>query len=127
MANEKKLKAQLAAYLEGWSTNNKESWLALFADNATLEDPVSTPTHKGKEAIAAFWDRVHELPMRFIPEIQRAVICGNEGMLLFRMVTRSEGGPGMAVDIVDIITFNDEAKITSLKAYWDAGCSTMVE
>ena len=67
------------------------------------------------------------MPMNFLPEMQRAVVCGNEGMLLFRMVTRAEGGPGFAMDIVDIFTFNDDGLITSLKAYWDAGCSTMLE
>jgi len=126
MANEEKLKAQLAAYLEGWKTNDKVHWLELFAEDAKLEDPVGTPAHAGKEAIAAFWDLVHQMPMNFFPEMQRAVVCGNEGMLLFRMVTRPEGGPGIAMDIVDIFTFNDDGLITKLKAYWDSGCSNMI-
>ena len=126
MASEEKLKAQLAAYLEGWRTNNKDHWLGLFTDDAKLEDPVATPAHVGKEAIAEFWDRVHQMPMNFFPEMQRAVVCGNEGMLLFRMVTRAEGGPGIAMEIVDIFTFNDDGLITELKAYWDTGCSSML-
>ena len=57
--------------------NAKETWLALFADDAVIEDPIGPSPldpegrgHRGKEAIAAFWDlaiatvklRFEELP-----------------------------------------------------------------
>lgn len=127
VASDDELKSQLNAYLEGWRTGDKENWLRLFADDAVVEDPVATPPHVGKQAIAAFWDLVHQMPMKFEPQLQRSVICGSEGMLQFRMVTSAEGGPKLAMDIVDIFTFDSTGLITSLKAYWDADSSTMVE
>ena len=127
MTQEQQLRAQLATYLECWRTNDKDRWLSLFAADAVITDPVGSPPHAGKAALDAFWDRVHQIPMTFHPEMQRAVVCDNEGMMIFRMLSRSEAGPGMAMDIVDTFRFNQEGLIEELKAYWDADCSTMID
>ena len=127
MSNRPLLTARLAAYLEYWKTGDKESWMKLFAEDAILTDPVGTPSHVGSAAISSFWDRVHQLPMTFHPELGRMVLCENEALLLFRMVTRPESGPGFAMDIADTFRFNDDGFITELKAYWDSNSSSMVD
>ena len=110
-------------YLEGWRTGDRDAWLSLFADDAVLIDPVGAPANEGKEAIAIFWDRVHQLPMVFSPQIHRIVVCGSEAMALFTMESRAaEGAGGMSVDIVDTFEIDDDGRITLLKAYWDNKC-----
>ena len=110
-------------YLEGWRTGDREAWLSLFAEKAVLIDPVGAPANEGKEAIGVFWDRVHQLPMVFDPQIERIVVCGTEAMALFRMESRAaEGTGGMSVDIVDTFEVNEDGHITQLKAYWDNKC-----
>ena len=46
-------------YQSTFSADDRDGWLALFTDDAVLEDPVGSSAHEGREAIAAFWDTVH--------------------------------------------------------------------
>ena len=127
MATEKQIRATLQAYADGWQSGDKEAWLALFADDARLIDPVGTDANIGKEAIAAFWDRVTGLGMKMRPEVQRIVVCGGQGVLVFTMNTVNDAGMGMAVDIVDIFELDEAARITTMRAYWDNSCMRMVQ
>ena len=34
------------------------------------------------------------------------------------MLARPTGMPGMVVEIVDVMTFDEEGRITSMRAYW---------
>ncbi len=127
MASSKEIRAALEAYCDGWRSNDRDAWLALFADDAVVIDPVGTPAHEGKEAVGAFWDQVRRMGMTMKPEIERIAVCGNEALLLFRMNSLGANGAGMAVDVADIFTFDDAGKITSLKAYWDKRCMSQVK
>lgn len=127
MPNTKQVKTALQGYIDGWKNADREAWLALFAEDAVLIDPVGSEPNTGLEAIAAFWDRIHDLPMNYEPEVHRIVACGNEGLLVFKMISRPEGSNGgMTMEIADTFTINDEGKITQLKAYWDNGCMGML-
>ena len=48
---------------EAVMARDKEAWLAVFADDAIVEDPIGPSAfdpegkgHRGRDAIAAFWD-----------------------------------------------------------------------
>ena len=125
MSSADKAKSVVQAYLEGWRSGDKDAWLALFAEDAAIIDPVATPENRGLDAIGALWDRVTGTGMKMAPELHKVVVCGNEVLASFTMVSTT-GGMGMAVDIVDIFTLNDDGKITLLKAYWDNSCTRMV-
>ena len=122
MATSKQIHATIAAYVEGWRSNDRAAWLELFAEGASLTDPVGQPANEGKEAIASFWDRVHGMPMTLTPEVTRIVVCANEAVLVFRMNSVGPDGNGVAVDVVDLFELDDDAKIVSLRAYWDRRC-----
>lgn len=127
MPDAKQVRTALEAYIKGWETADREAWLSLFSQDAVLIDPVGSDPHQGIEAIAAFWDRIHQLPMKYEPEVHRIAVCGNEGLLVFKMVSRPEGSPGgMTMEIADTFTIDDDGKITELKAYWDNGCMGML-
>ncbi len=101
--------------------------MALFADGAALIDPVGTDANTGKAAIGAFWDRVIGLGMNMRPEIERIVVCGGQGVLVFTMNTVNDAGMGMAVDVVDVFELDEAARITTMRAYWDSGCMRPVQ
>ncbi len=123
MTEASSVRETIEKYLDGWRTGDRDAWLSLFSEDAVLVDPVGAPANEGRDAIATFWDRVHQLPMVFEPQIQRIVVCGTEAMALFRMESRAaEGAGGMSIDIVDTFEVNEAAEITKLKAYWDNKC-----
>src|SRR5215213_4146229 len=63
---------------------DKEAWLALFADDAVVEDPIGPSHfdpegrgHRGKEAIAAFFDKAIA-PSRLEFNFHETFQCGDE-------------------------------------------------
>jgi hypothetical protein len=97
-----------------------------FADDACLEDPVGVspldPTgqgHRGKEAIATFWDTMIapgevEFSMRESwPAGETAV--ANVGSIF----NKTPDGNQIEAKGVFVYHVNAEGKVTNLRAYWD--------
>ena len=57
MSDPKQMEAAVHSYFEGFRRQNVEIIIALFADDATVEDPVGSPPSKGREAIRAFYTK----------------------------------------------------------------------
>ena len=104
---------------------NKAAWLALFADDAVIQDPVGVspldPTglgHKGKEAIGQFWDMVIAQGS-FDFEMQASYPCADECANVWIGKKTMTDGITMHVPMVTIYKVNAEGKIVSLRAFWD--------
>ena len=103
----------------------RDEWLALFADDAVVEDPVGPslfdPTgkgHRGKAAIAAFWDMCIatgsvDFNIRESYPVSD-IACANVGSILNTM-----GDMKIEAKGVFIYHVNAEGKVTNLRAYWD--------
>lgn len=124
---EKRTRAALEAYVSAWTNNDRDALLDVFAADARWFDPVGTPAWEGRENIGKFWDRAHAGGVTLSPQVQRIVVCGDEGVLLFRMVVRTPGGGGMALDVCDQMTVDDDGRIVLAKAYWDDRCFVPLE
>lgn len=105
--------------------NAKERWLALFADDAIIEDPIGRSPfdpdgqgHRGKAAIAAFWDMtIASVALKF--EIEKSYACGHE---VANVGTITSTLPdGKSIDVPGVFTYrvDDEGKIVALRAYWE--------
>jgi hypothetical protein len=100
----------------------REDWLALFADDGVVQDPVGVspfdPTgqgHRGKEAIGRFYDNVIVAGGgSFDFEVHASYPCGDECANVW--VGRSGGSE---TPMVTIYKVNAEGKILSLRAFWD--------
>jgi steroid Delta-isomerase len=104
---------------------DRDGWLALFADDAVVEDPVGTSPftgttggHRGKEAITRFRDEVIAGLEAFDYEIERAYVCGDEVAMVvtFHMTT---GGNTSDMDVVNIYKATADGKLASLRSFWD--------
>jgi steroid delta-isomerase len=121
LAMETKTRAAVEAYVNAWATNDRAALLRAFAEDATWVDPAGTPPWRGRAKIGEFWDMAHGSGMTLEPVVQRIVVCGNEAILLFRMLVRMPGG-GMGLDACDHMEINDRGEIQRGTAYWDQGC-----
>jgi ketosteroid isomerase-like protein len=108
---------------------DKEAWLALFADDAVVEDPIGPSHfdpegkgHRGKAAIAAFFDMAiapSQLEFNFVDTFQ----CGNEEANVGHIVIVAQG---YRVTAEGVFTYrvNDDGKIVALRAYWELDRAT---
>lgn len=103
----------------------KEEWLALFTDDAVIEDPVGVspidPTGKGqvgKQAIAGFWDR-HIAPNAIELDIRHSFAAGNECANVGKVTTTLPNGVTAVAEGVFVYRVNDQGKLVSLRAFWE--------
>lgn len=107
------------SYLAAFTAGDREGWLDCFAEGAWVEDPVGTPRRTGRDEIAAFWDEVHAVPDSVeLRSTGLTNIVGGEAA--FTMQARPNlGGDVYVLDVIDVMTFDDDARITSLRAFFD--------
>ncbi len=119
MATTDDIKQTIADYVARFSANDRAGWLALFTEDATVEDPVGAEVKRGQAELGEFWDFVHSLSdsleLRLVGPV---AVVGHEGAFAQRIVT-SMGGAKLAVDAIDVMTFAEDARITSMRAFWD--------
>jgi steroid Delta-isomerase len=105
-------------YQSTFSAEDREGWLALFTDDAVLEDPVGSPPHEGREAIAAFWDGVHARTDRgSVRMTQGPAVCGLEAAWAFELDVTVAGRRSL-VEIIDHGTFAEDGRIRRIRAFW---------
>jgi ketosteroid isomerase-like protein len=109
--------------------HDKEAWLANFAEDAVVEDPIGPSHfdpegkgHRGIEAISTFYDMAIA-PSDLTFEFDRTYQCGNEEANVGRIVIRAAG---YQVTAEGVFTYrvNDEGKLTALRAYWELDKAT---
>lgn len=103
------------SYLAALAAGDLDGVLALYADGATVEDPVGSPPIAGSEALAAFYqvavDRV--TAARTLGPVRCA---GSEFAVPFEI--EADFGAKVAIEIIDVFTVNEADKITSMRAFW---------
>jgi steroid delta-isomerase len=113
------IRATVDAYCAAFSAGDRAAYLGLFADGAWIEDPVGTPRHEGADALGAFFDQMSgmadSIELRLTGPVRVAA-----GEAAFPMQARpTMGGATLCVDIIDVMTFDDAGKITTMRAFWD--------
>lgn len=120
MATVEQIQATIDRYIERFSSGDAAGWAALFAEDATQEDPVGTPVNVGREAIQGFYERTAEMLGGGLALVakEEPVIIGHEAALsLYALAGTGEARMRMP-RIIDHMTFDDDANITSLRAFW---------
>lgn len=112
------IKATIEAYAFRHTNSPVDELVELFAPDAVAYDPVDSPPHAGTEAIAAFFAGNREMADELEVRITGPVcVAGNQAA--FPLVARTSiGDLKMEIDIVDVMTFDDDARITEMRAYW---------
>ena len=116
------------ASMRAVESGDRAAWLALFAEDATVEDPIGPSPfdpeglgHHGSEAIAAFYDTViapnHAVRFRIV----RSHAGGEDEVANVGTITTVLPGGSLAVeaDVVVCYRVNADGKVVSLRAFWE--------
>jgi len=107
---------------------DREAWLALWADDAIIEDPIGVspidPTgqgQRGKEAIAKFWDTViyRDPNTRISFDYHTQYCVGDECACVGSLTNHFPDGSSFEVNGVFVYRVNAEGKLLSLRTYWE--------
>jgi ketosteroid isomerase-like protein len=110
---------------EAVQAKDKPAWLEVFADDAIVEDPIGPSAfdpegkgHRGRDAIAAFWDKVIAPTDKIEFNFRDAFQCGNEEANVGNIVI-TMGGHQITAEGVFTYKANDDGKLVALRAYWE--------
>ncbi|MEV6557425.1 nuclear transport factor 2 family protein [Nocardia sp. NPDC051756] len=105
--------------------HDKDAWLAMFAADAVVEDPVGPSDfdpegngHRGRAAISAFWDNTIAPNESIEFLLEDSFACGNE--VAYTGKVRSHNG-GQVIDAEGVFIYrvDDEGKIRAVRAFWE--------
>lgn len=104
---------------------DKEEWLALFAPDAVVEDPVGPSFfdpegngHHGREGISAFWDKAIAQAERFEFDIKDSFAAGDE-VANVGTITAFLGGSRVDTEGVFVYRVGQDGLIRSMRAFWE--------
>jgi steroid delta-isomerase len=113
------------ASLSAVKAKDKQRWLDLFEDDATIEDPVGvSPTdptgkgHIGKAAISAFYDTFPLEAGQMDFEIHNIIARGNEAAVDLTLKFIGKDGSSGSVKALNIYKASKNGKIASLRSFW---------
>ena len=89
--------------------------VALYADGATVEDPVGSEVRTTRESIAEFYGVLDGLEQS--ARLVHVRVAGNEAAFAFELVT-TVGEETYTLAPIDVMTFDDAGLITSMRAFW---------
>lgn len=111
------IRSTAAAYVNALKAGDLEAVMALYAEDATVEDPVGGGTvHDGAAAIRDFYTSVTALKIE--ADVLETRVCGNDLLFNFEITTHFDEGSKATINVWDLMTHNDEGKVTSMRAYW---------
>ena len=102
-------------YLELVATGTAEDVLTLYAADATVEDPIGSDLRRGHDAIREFYAAFQDLEKQ--TDLAELRVGGNEAAFLWHL-TLDAGGSRTRISPISTMLFDDDAKITSMRAFW---------
>jgi steroid delta-isomerase len=104
-------------YISLVAKGSAEDIAELYADDATVEDPVGGEVHIGRQAIRGFYAAVESAEREC--ELVTLRVAGNEAAFQFRLTVKAGNG-GMVIEPIDVMVFDEDCMVSAMKAYWSA-------
>lgn len=103
-------------YMSALNAQDLNGIVDLYAESATVEDPIGTPIITGKDAIREFYSKATSIELNacLSGDIR---IAGDFAAFPFAIMLSSETGK-MRIEVIDTFKFNEHGLITEMKAYW---------
>ncbi len=115
MPSPEEIRSVMERYAKLMCDGDADGIAALYSENCFVEDPVGGDPIQGIEAVRGFYAATS-------PNLQVEVcgpicVAGNHcAMPMLAELTMND--QKSYIDVIDVMTFDDDGKITSMKAYW---------
>ena len=103
-------------YVRAFNARDFDALISIYAEDATLEDPVGTPIQRGRDAIRAFYEGYGAHPS-FLQLTGDFRYAGDAAAFSFFCYLGETGDP-MIVHITDSFRFDSEGKVKEMRAFW---------
>lgn len=87
----------------------------LYTPDATIEDPAGTDVRRGRDAVREFYAAFQDAKKD--TELAEIRVGGNEAAFFWHL-TLDAGDTRTRISPISLMTFDEDAKITSMRAFW---------
>ena len=116
MPTPEQLTAAVHAYVAAFDAGDPDMAVAIFAEDAVVEDPVGSAPRIGADAIRQFYTESMATGAKLHLDGPIRVAAAHAA---FAMQVRLHwDGTDMAIDVIDTFAFNEDGKVTEMKAYF---------
>ncbi|WP_150294264.1 nuclear transport factor 2 family protein [Sphingobium estronivorans] len=115
MPDPAKMEATVHAYVAAFEAGSPDQVAALFAADATVEDPIGSPPHKGREAIRAFYAESMKTGAKLT--LEGPVRVTAEYAAFPFSVHLNYDGP-KRIDVIDTFRFNEANEVIEMRAFF---------
>jgi len=116
MATPEQMAAAVHGYVAAFDKGDPEAVVALFAPDATVEDPVGTEAKVGHSAIREFYTASMATGAKL--QLEGPIRLATDYAAFAFRVELTMGGKLLTVDVIDTFKFNDEGKVVEMRAYF---------
>jgi len=114
--NDQHIASVMQQYVDNITKGDLDAVVNLFAEDAVVEDPVGSEPVKGHAALREFYtmacDSVGKMELE--GNVRARETWGACAMLAYPKGAEDS----MCIETLDVMSFNEEGKITSMTAYW---------
>ncbi|RJF93155.1 nuclear transport factor 2 family protein [Sphingomonas cavernae] len=115
MPSHEQMVSAVERYVEAFEKSDPEMVVSLYAPDATVEDPIGTPIHRGHDAIREFYTRSMTMGPKL--ELDGPVRTGG-GYAAFPFSVVLDYGGQKKIEVIDTFKFDEEGKVTEMRAFW---------
>ncbi len=123
MPSAEHIAATVNRYISLVGSGTADDLVELYADDATVEDPVGGEVHIGRQAIHGFYSAMEAVQRDC--ELVTLRVAGNEAAFHFKL-TVTAGDSRMLIEPIDVMAFDNDGKVTAMKAYWSPDTVTQL-
>lgn len=114
--NDQHIANVMQQYVDAITAGDLEAVIALFSEDAVVEDPVGSDPVKGHAALREFYQMACD-------SVGRMELEGNvrarETWGACAMKAYPKGAEdSLCIETLDVMSFNEEGKVTAMTAYW---------
>jgi steroid delta-isomerase len=102
-------------YLALVASGTADDIVALYAADATIEDPIGSDIRRGHDSIRQFYAGFQDAKKD--TELAELRISGSEAAFFWHL-TLHAGDSSTRISPISTMSFNGQAKITSMRAFW---------
>lgn len=118
MISPQQIQSTMARYIELVDACDIDGILALYAEDARVEDPIGTPPHIGRAAIDRFYrEGLGRANARARQTGPVSASHAGSGAVPF-CVDLLMDGRACSIQVIDVMEFDEQGLIKSMKAYW---------
>lgn len=112
------MKAVMTRYTTLVSAGDVDGVVALYAENATIEDPVGVPAQSGREAIVKFYQNACATSVKIKVLSGPYGSFGNSAAMVAEVLVDVPGQGPTRIELIEIMEFDAQGKISAMRAYW---------